>query len=682
MKKVVVGISGAARIYQLTFHDLGKMEQHGKRLDLTGQGRAVYDAPPVTTTGLNLQTLFDAHVSGAFIPQANSKAMHVLIQFPTALVDGEDAEFMLQHARRFCERVFGDQAIFADRVDRDETGRHNVDVFVAPKYTKKTKHQTKTAVAMSRHLKLLAAEYQQTPSPRGTAVALQDALFEYFRDEMGLTGVERGNPKSLPGSDWRTPEQLRENELDEREAALKVDQGEVARVKSELEATRIQQLMLSQKAASELDAAERLRQEALEANAAANKNRDAAEKSRAEAEADRQYAAQQVERAKQDQIAAAAERDTAISKREAVDRLLADTLDNSNLSRQASERKKAELHQLQVQITEALNDAVNDRAIAKSEAESSRLLREKLDIDHASVVAERKTLAETRRSLDEEKAIHIRQISLLLRATDDEAGLELRPTEEAFRMTTSKMTADEQQACKKPWSDPLFEMARRLAQALERVRSLVLRLSKREQDVDKREVAIAAKEASDNVRAAEHQKELDAHRAAVDALEMRVKHVDALEERANEMLENSSKAVADADKKEREAQYALWRHEEWIEVVDALRAVAGGVSVVGGKIQISPKAINQVPDKILELIDGRPPHWVQKVVSDHHLTFAAQHQASEKERAALALERELQRFLHENKLALTQGQEHELSVAKTKLQSIAAFRPGMDGPYR
>lgn len=365
MKKDVTGIAGAARIYQLTAKDLQKQEQHGKRLDLTGQGRAVYNALPVTTTGLDLQTLFDAHVSGAFIPQANSKAMHVLIQFPTALVDGEDAEFMLQHARRFCERVFGDQAIFADRVDRDEKGRHNVDVFVAPKYTKKTKHQSKTAVAMSRHLKLLAAEYKQTPSPRGTAIALQDALFEYFRDEMALTGVQRGNAKSLPGPDWRTPEQLRENELDEREAALKADQREVARIKSELEATREQQSMLNQKAASELDAAERVRQETLEVNAFANEKRDVAEKSRAEAEADRQDAARQVDRARQNQIAAAAERDAAQSKREAVDRLLADTLDNTTLSRHASERTKAALHQQQIKISEALNDAVNDRAIGQ-----------------------------------------------------------------------------------------------------------------------------------------------------------------------------------------------------------------------------------------------------------------------------------------------------------------------------
>lgn len=672
MKKDVTGIAGAARIYQLTAKDLQKQEQHGKRLDLTGQGRAVYNAPPVTTTGLDLQTLFDAHVSGAFVPQANSKAMHVLIQFPTALVDGEDAEFMLQHARRFCERVFGDQAIFADRVDRDEKGRHNVDVFVAPKYTKKTKHQTKTAVAMSRHLKLLAAEYKQPPSPRGTATALQDALFEYFRDEMGLEGVERGNAKTLPGSDWRTSEQLRESELDNREIALEAGLGEVARIKSELEATCEQQSMLNRKAAAELDAAERERQETLNANAVANENRNAAEKSRAEAEADRQDAARQVERARQDQIAAAAERDAALSKREAVDRLLADTLDNSTLSRQASERKQAALDQQQAKISEALNGAMNDRALAKSEAESSRRLREKLEVDHASVVAEREALAESHRSLGEEKSIHLRQITLLLRATNDEAGLELRPTDAAFRMTTSKMTEDEQEAYKKTWAKPLFEMARRLAETLDRLRSLVLRLTKREQDVEDREVDVAAKEASYADRVAKHERELETHRAAVVALEGRERNIRALEDRANKAIEKSVEAVQHAEQSERGARDALTRHEEWFEVVEALRTMPGDVSIVGGLINISETAFEKIPEEVIDLIHGIPPHWVQKIVTERHLMFKAQQQLNDKERGALNLEKELRLLLHEKKLSLSLEQERSLAVARIHFKQIEA----------
>jgi hypothetical protein len=197
MKNATTGVAGAARIYQMNRADLVHAEKHGKRLDATGKSRAVNDALPVTSTGLEVKALFEAHIEGAFVPKAHSKAMHVLIQFPKELVDGNDAELMLRHARAFTRRVFGDDAIFADRVDRDEKSQHVVDVFVAPKYIKKTKHQAKVAVSMTHHLKALAVEYGQQTGPHGCARALQDALFEYLRDDMGLTDVTRGTPKQV-----------------------------------------------------------------------------------------------------------------------------------------------------------------------------------------------------------------------------------------------------------------------------------------------------------------------------------------------------------------------------------------------------------------------------------------------------------------------------------------------------
>lgn len=215
MKNTTTGVAGAARIYQMNRADLVHAEKHGKRLDATGKSRAVNDAPPVTSTGLDVKALFEAHIAGAFVPKAHSKAMHVLIQFPKELVNGDDASNMLHHARAFIRRVFGDDAIFADRVDRDEKSRHVVDVFVAPKYVKKTKHQTKVAVSMTHHLKALAVKYGQPTGPHGCARALQDALFEYLRDDMDLADVKRGSPKQVPGPDWKSSEQQRVDELAE-----------------------------------------------------------------------------------------------------------------------------------------------------------------------------------------------------------------------------------------------------------------------------------------------------------------------------------------------------------------------------------------------------------------------------------------------------------------------------------
>lgn len=147
------GLSGAVRVQQLKLSDLTMAEKHGKRLDATSRARRISRDAPLTTTGLDLRKLHRHHLDKVYVPKAKSKAMHVIIQFPKDLVDGEAAALMLRHARAFVEDVFGPDSIFADRVDRDERGQHIVDVFVAPKYTKITKHQQKTAVTMSRHLK-------------------------------------------------------------------------------------------------------------------------------------------------------------------------------------------------------------------------------------------------------------------------------------------------------------------------------------------------------------------------------------------------------------------------------------------------------------------------------------------------------------------------------------------------
>ncbi len=215
MKKQVSGVAGAARIKNLDRAGLARAEKHGKRLDQTSKSRAVNNIAPVTTTGLHLQSLYDSHIKGAFVPKAKSCVMHILLQFPTDLVDGEDANYMLHHAIAFGERVFGDEAIFANRVDRDEKSRGVVDMFLAPRYMKTTKHESKPATSTTNHLKTLAKKYGENLTPFGYGRALQSAFFDYMRDVMMLEGVERGTAKALPGKDWKSAEQQRSAELDD-----------------------------------------------------------------------------------------------------------------------------------------------------------------------------------------------------------------------------------------------------------------------------------------------------------------------------------------------------------------------------------------------------------------------------------------------------------------------------------
>lgn len=212
---VMKGLSGSVRIMRLDRVHLSGQELHGKRLDESSQQRRVSDAPPVTTTGLDLGDLLDAHEAGAK-RQGGSKyrAMHMIVQFPQDLVDGDDAELMLKHARGFAEQVFGSDAVFGDRIDRDEGNRHVVDLFLAPKYQKKTKGGEATWISLSRDLKALAIERgegnkQGEPDLRAQGRALQSTFHEYLIEQMGLVEAERGAPKEHARADWKTPEEIK-----------------------------------------------------------------------------------------------------------------------------------------------------------------------------------------------------------------------------------------------------------------------------------------------------------------------------------------------------------------------------------------------------------------------------------------------------------------------------------------
>lgn len=226
-KSPVSGRAGSVRIQRLSSVALSAAEAHGKRLDYNGKARAVYDQAPITSTGLDLNDLYDRHIQGdntdgvgrAKVHKSTTKALHMLLQFPTNLIDGEDGDELLKHARNFAVSVFGDEAIFADRVDRDEKSRHVVDLILAPKYLKETKRGTSYAVSTSVHLKRLAAERGKAPTLRGQGQALQDAWFDYLRDKVGLN-VERGAAKSVPGDDWLSPEELEAERISDRFEAV------------------------------------------------------------------------------------------------------------------------------------------------------------------------------------------------------------------------------------------------------------------------------------------------------------------------------------------------------------------------------------------------------------------------------------------------------------------------------
>ncbi|MDP4574409.1 hypothetical protein Q9K02_04560 [Qipengyuania sp. G39] len=234
MASSVKGFAGAARIRQLkTRADLRAAERHGMRLDKSGKERSIRDAKALTRSGLDVVDLYDKHVEGLLVQKNTTLAMHILIQFPKVLVDEYDPDLMLDHAISFCRDVFGENSVFADRIDRDEKNQHVVDVFVAPTYVKVTKHTSRPATSSTRHLRALAEKHGEPTVPHGYGRALQTEFFEYLRDTMKLEGVRRGEKKVRPGPDHKLAEEQRIDELKDLKLGLKKETSKAREERSE-----------------------------------------------------------------------------------------------------------------------------------------------------------------------------------------------------------------------------------------------------------------------------------------------------------------------------------------------------------------------------------------------------------------------------------------------------------------
>lgn len=202
------GFSGAVRQKALQPGRLRTMERHGKREDASSKARRIRDEAPLVYGTLNLTEARAAHMQDVK-QSGKSSAVHALVQFPTALIDAdhpEQQEMMLKHAVHFMNRFHGGDAVFSARLDRDERGRHTVDVFLMPRYefTYKDGRTVKKA-SVSRFAKAEALRRFGSNDRRAQGSALQDAWFEYMRDEMQLP-VQRPKRKQGTAADRVEPE--------------------------------------------------------------------------------------------------------------------------------------------------------------------------------------------------------------------------------------------------------------------------------------------------------------------------------------------------------------------------------------------------------------------------------------------------------------------------------------------
>lgn len=230
VQKENAGKVGAIRQVALKPLDLSRAERHGKREDESSQKRRVRNEEPFVYGTMDLTTARALHMEG--VKQSGRTAcIHALVQFPTALIDGTDKaqqRRMLDHAVRFLDAFHGGDAVFAARLDRDETGRHTVDAFLLPKYDFRYKDgRVVKKASVSKFSKEQArARYHKTdrrtgkpildcktgkPVPRddtrAQGSALQDEFFEFLRDEMSLAEVMPPERKKFTAKDRVEPEE-------------------------------------------------------------------------------------------------------------------------------------------------------------------------------------------------------------------------------------------------------------------------------------------------------------------------------------------------------------------------------------------------------------------------------------------------------------------------------------------
>lgn len=344
-----MGQAGSFRANALGASQLSAAQTHEERLDQVAKLRVKRDTPPLLYSPyspdehgevalaplprgddaldeilaiiaekdaerhLLLKDAYEAHVANASRNKSASKlCLHAFVQFPTDLeITPENERRMLAQAVDFVNRHHGGRAVFHARIDRDEAGRHGVDVFYAPRYEKVTRRGKvrEEWVSLTRFGKALAigrfgqkqkeVKTKETDPETGKPVwkpvldangdpvmvdcdssyyqgqALQDLFFEHLRDRMGLDWVQRGEKKV-----GRDPDRLEVEEYKLKQEHEKIQQKyqEALEAAREFEAFKEQADEMARSIALQKREAEAAMKLAQSAEDQANRNREEAER--------------------------------------------------------------------------------------------------------------------------------------------------------------------------------------------------------------------------------------------------------------------------------------------------------------------------------------------------------------------------------------------------------------------
>lgn len=177
--------------------------------------------------------------------------MHALVQFPTQLQVNESNERrMLAYAIQFINETHGDDAVFSARLDRDESGRHTVDVFYSPKYRKITKSRgEETWVSTTKHGKELCEKHRDEierrhnglflKGPRQVGMAMQSELRAFLVKKNLNLDAKREKNHGL--TDRVEPEVYKvQQQLKAQKKTLDDDAADLLKTQVQMRATQIE----------------------------------------------------------------------------------------------------------------------------------------------------------------------------------------------------------------------------------------------------------------------------------------------------------------------------------------------------------------------------------------------------------------------------------------------------------
>ena len=464
----------------------------------------------------------------------------------------------------------------------------------------------------------------------------------------------------------------------------------------------------------------------------ADNARDAAAAITREAEEQREAAAEAMRRADEDRRAAAAElAETARLRTEQEADIARQQREVGDLrAAAAAERDAAERHRIDLDAARVAMIALRDRAatdaiaVAGKRAEADATAEQaRLDAQAsaAAIGAERAAIIEQRRQIEEDRRHDEALLALLVRAADDDAGLNLRLAGDSFAIGPNGLNDEDRATKAKGWSKPLMAMARSLATALDRIRTIARQLHARDRAVEMRAADAAAREATlaqnraaHDLRVAEHQRaavDLDRRQQEVGAQAAVVTARDAqlAEDRAahDDRVVGHRRAIADLDRREaalaaderRVAEAAtaaetqrmaavaaqasadtiLRDHRRWIDVIDTLEAQPEWVEVgPGGALVLDRNAAAAAPS-LAEAFETAPPAWVVSL-SVQRLDLAdALQRADDRERGAAYAAERLEAMIAAAGPVLAPAQQ---AVATQAGQTIRRYWPRPDGVER